>query len=132
MRKFNRLIGTLVLSIALAGIAQGAELSTPPLAATSDAGDNFGECVATNISDTTRDIVVQGFNSEGVMVFNTSFTVDPNKTRGASLSEGNALGPVVFCKFTFKGSASNVRAAIHVVNHFPGGGEGIISALEAR
>ena len=129
MRKLNLLIGTLVFSIALAGIAQGAELFTPPLAATSIAEDNFGECVATNISDTTRDVVVQGFNSEGVIVINTSFTVDPNKTRGVSLSENNATGPVVFCKFTFKGSASNFRAAIHVLD---GDGDGIISALEAR
>jgi len=130
MRKLNLLIVTLVFSIALAGISQGAELFTPPLATTSDAGNNFGECVVTNISDTTRDVLVQGFNSEGVIMINTLFAVDPNKTRGLSLSEVG--GPVVFCKFTFKGSASNFRGAIHVVNHFPGGGEGIISALEAR
>lgn len=129
MHKFNRLIGTLVLSLASAGIAQGAELFTPPLAATSLDANNFGECVATNISDTTRDIVVQGFNSEGLLVVNTTFTVDPNNTRGTSLSEGNGDGPVVFCKFIFKGSASNFRAAIHVLDF---GGEGNISALEAR
>jgi hypothetical protein len=132
MRKLNLLIGTLVFSIALAGIAQGAELFTPPLAATSIDEDNFGECVVTNISDTTRDVLVQGFNSEGVIVINTSFTVDPNKTRGVSLSEVD--GPVVFCKFTFKGSASNFRAAIHVLDGDPviDSGAGIISALEAR
>ncbi|HJX57622.1 MAG TPA: hypothetical protein VJ325_02790 [Thiobacillus sp.] len=129
MDKLNRLIGTLALFIASAGIAQGAELFTPPLAPTSLAGDNFGECVSTNISDTTRDVLVQGFNSEGVVVINTAFTVEPNKTRGVSLTEAAPTGPVIFCKFSFKGSASNIRAAIHVLD---GGGDGIISALEAR
>ena len=130
MRKFTILIGVLVISMVSTGIAYAGELFTPPLAPTSLNGDNFAECVATNISDRTRDVLIQGFDSEGALAATLTASVDSNKTRGFSLSETpGPTGPVVFCKFSFRGSKDNFRAAIHVLD---GGGEGTISALEAR
>lgn len=115
---------------ALAGVfiaapAIAAELSTPPLGATSLNGDNFAECVATNVGSGTREIVIQGFNSEGTIVAFNTFTVGPNMTRGFSVSEVAGLN---FCKFTFTGNARDIRAAIHILD---AGGDGIITALSA-
>jgi len=120
------LIGTLML----AGASQAATLFSPPLSANSINGDNAGQCEVTNLASRTRDIVVQGFNSEGLVIVDQTFNVAPMVTRGFSLTEMNAIdGPVIFCKFSFRGRAGSVRATINVLD---GGGDGIIAVLEAH
>lgn len=124
MRKLLLGVTAIVLLAAVAP-AIAAELSTPPLAATSLNGDNLSECVATNVGSSTREAVIQGFNSEGAIVAFNTFTVEPNMTRGFSISEVAGLN---FCKFSFAGNARDIRAAIHILD---AGGDGIITALAA-
>jgi hypothetical protein len=124
MRKLLLGVAALV-SLAAVAPAIAAELSTPPLGATSLNGDNFLECVATNVGNSTREVVFQGFNSEGAIVSFFTFALEPNMTRGFSISE---IEGVNFCKFTFAGNARDIRAAIHILD---AGGDGIIAALAA-
>ena len=124
MKKLLLGVAALVLLAAI-DPAIAAELSTPPLGATSLNGDNFSECVATNVGSSAREVFIQGYNSEGTIIAFSTFTIEPNMTRGFSISEVEGLN---FCKFTFAGNARDIRAAIHILD---AGGDGIITALAA-
>lgn len=126
MNKVSLLFGALLVS---AGAANAAELYTPPLAPTSLDADNFSECVATNVGSAATTVLIQGFDSEGTLAATTTMLIEPGKTRGISLGEiPGPTGPVVYCKFSFRGNANSIRAAIHVLDS---GGDGIIAALAA-
>lgn len=118
-----------LFSFLTVGSASAGELITPPLSPSSLNDDNFTQCVATNVSGASQTVTIEGFDSEGNTAAFLTVDIDPNHTRGFSLAElPGPTGPVLFCRFSFKGTEKALRASIHVLDS---GGEGVISALAA-
>ena len=121
-----RLNGKLALAVILVLVATGTghavTLFSPPLV---PEGDNFLDCYLVNVSEVPRDVTIQVFSRDGVVVETVETTLDPGEEDVArALSSQNPR----YCKFVVEGKKSYYRASILVRQD----GVGAISALPAN
>ena len=76
--------------------------------------DTFVECLATNVSTRTIEIVIRRRLTNGNSDFSDTFTLLPGQTDGFGLLTFLAVHPHRRCEFTFTGFADEVRANMFV------------------
>ena len=82
--------------------------------------DTFVECVATNVSTRTIEIVARRRLNNGNSDFSQTFTLQPRQTDGFGLTTSLAVHPHRRCEFTFTGFANEVRANMFVRSNATG------------
>ena len=121
-----RLNGKLALAVILVLVATGTghavTLFSPPLV---PEGDNFLDCYLVNVSEVPRDVTIQVFSRDGVVVETVETTLDPGEEDVARAQSGQNPR---YCKFVVEGKKSYYRASILVRQD----GVGAISALPAN
>jgi len=113
------------LVAALPAFAHATDLYSPSLPADSS---QFLECRLLNVSGAPLDVTFTAFMSNGVLVTNSLQTLAPGESGGFSISGSNAA---MYCKFSFKAKAAEVRASIDIFEPTSAGGFKIFNALSA-
>jgi hypothetical protein len=99
-----------VLPVMLAGAARAATIFTPPVIPDDD-GSFF--CVATNVGPRTLTVVFEVFDLNGAISRRIGLVVPPLETRAAP---GNGASNDRFCRITFDGGRSAIRASVEVLS----------------
>jgi hypothetical protein len=96
---------TTMLVLALSGVAQAAELFTPPFVIS----DGLFECRILNVSTTDRTVQVQLFDTSGNVIEDSGeVTLEP---LGDLLASAGTTKFPFFCKFTVQGGKGSIRAS---------------------
>ena len=110
---------------ALPAFAQATDLYSPSLPADPS---QYLECRLLNVSGAPLDVTITAFMSNGVLVTNSVQTLASGESGGFSIPGFNAA---MYCKFSFKARAGDVRASIDIFEPTSAGGFKIFNALSA-
>jgi hypothetical protein len=119
----NTLLSTIVLVLALAGVAPAVELVTPPL---NGASADEVLCTILNKDAVARDVTIEVRDQNGQAVDSASF--DLSRRAVASLSKTVSTG-ARYCRFSVEGPKNRYRAAGCLVRGSP---SRCVIALPAR
>jgi hypothetical protein len=110
MSLFRRFLMAAVLPVVLATAAHATTIFTPPVIPDDD-GSFF--CLVTNVSARTLVVMIDVLDMNGGTSGHVGFTVPPLQTRAAP---GHGASGDRFCRITFDGSKSSIRATVEVLS----------------
>ena len=121
----NARLAAAAVVAALPAFAHATDLYSPSLPADPT---QYLECRLLNVSGAPLDVTFTAYMSNGTLVTNTVQTLAAGESGGFSIPGFNAA---MYCKFSFKAKAGDVRASIDIFEPTSGGGYKIFNALSA-